>query len=126
MNRNKEEMEATEFQAIDRILASEDDLVPSSGFLASVMERVEHEATTPAPIPFPWKRALPGFALAAVVFICAAVGFIRLFASPVRETLTAPQLAPPTPQAEWIALALALTLASALLVRKLVSRSGSL
>ena len=47
---------------IERILATEEELIPSSGFLASVMERVHEEARTPAPIPFPWKRAVPGIA----------------------------------------------------------------
>jgi len=45
---------------IDRVLSSEDSIVPSSGFTASVMERVRRDAETPPPIPFPWKRALPG------------------------------------------------------------------
>jgi len=35
------------------------------GFLASVMDRVREEAAAPPPIPFPWKRALPGMALVA-------------------------------------------------------------
>ena len=63
-NKDQVEMEPT---AIDRILATEEDLVPSSGFLASVMERVHDEAAAPAPIPFPWKRAIPGMLLAVGV-----------------------------------------------------------
>jgi len=127
MEKIKQQDEATEFRGIDETLASEEALVPSSGFLASVMERVEHEATTPAPIPFPWKRAIPGFALALAVFVWAAVQFARLIASaPVKEAVSGISLAQPTPQTEWIALAIALTLASAIFVRKLVSRSGSL
>jgi len=55
-----------ELVAIDRILVSEDALVPSSGFAAAVMERVREEAAAPAPIPFPWKRVAPGAAVAAV------------------------------------------------------------
>jgi hypothetical protein len=35
----------------------EEELLPSSGFVASVMDRVRQEAALPAPIPFPWKRA---------------------------------------------------------------------
>jgi hypothetical protein len=45
-------------EEIDRVLAEEPDLVPSSGFVASVMEAVTAEATAP-PLPFPWKRAWP-------------------------------------------------------------------
>jgi hypothetical protein len=53
-------------EALDRILSSEDQIVPSSGFAASVMDAVRQEAATPPPIPFPWKRALPGLVLGVV------------------------------------------------------------
>ena len=33
---------------IDRILAGEEELIPASGFAASVMERIEEEARVPA------------------------------------------------------------------------------
>jgi hypothetical protein len=54
---------------IDRVLSSDDSIVPSSGFAASVMEAVRRDAETPPPIPFPWKRALPGliYCLGALV-----------------------------------------------------------
>jgi hypothetical protein len=62
---------------IDRIL-SQDEIVPSSGFVGSVMDAVRQEAAAPLPIPFPWKRALPfivlgvgALALAAIVTIIA-------------------------------------------------------
>jgi hypothetical protein len=54
---------------LDRILASENQIVPSSGFAASVMDAVRREAATPPPIPFPWKRALPGFVLGVVALV---------------------------------------------------------
>ena len=56
---------------LDRILAHEDALVPSSGFAASVMDAIQEQAAEPAPIPFPWKLALPGIAalIAAIVII---------------------------------------------------------
>lgn len=59
----------------DRIM-SEEEILPSSGFAASVMEAVRREAAAPPPIPFPWKRALPGAVFAAatlvgVLAICA-------------------------------------------------------
>jgi hypothetical protein len=54
-------------QTLDRALASEQDsILPSSGFAGSVMAAIAHDASAPAPIPFPWKRALPGFAAIAV------------------------------------------------------------
>jgi hypothetical protein len=57
---------------IDRILASEDEIEPSPGFLASVMEAVEREAAAPPTLTFPWIRLLPGF-LAMVVAMTAAM-----------------------------------------------------
>ncbi len=67
----------TELDRMDAILTAEDEIVPSSGFLGAVMERVEEEARMPAPIPFPWKRTLPGFVLAAGVFGWAGVELAR-------------------------------------------------
>jgi hypothetical protein len=59
---------------LDRIL-SETEILPASGFTASVMEAVRREAAAPPPIPFPWKRALPGLvvagaALGVVLVVC--------------------------------------------------------
>jgi hypothetical protein len=45
---------------IDLMLTRQEQIVPSSGFTASVMDTVMREATAPPPLPFPWKRALPG------------------------------------------------------------------
>jgi len=53
-------------EELDRILSSEDDLIPSSGFVSSVMEAVRQESVTPPPISFPWKHAMPGLAGLAV------------------------------------------------------------
>ena len=66
----------------DRMM-SEEEILPSSGFAASVMDAVRREAAAPPPIPFPWKRALPGALFAAatligILVICA----IELFSSP--------------------------------------------
>jgi hypothetical protein len=60
---------------LDRILSGEADLVPSSGFVSAVMDAARSEASAPPPIPFPWKRALPGiaaWALALAFLIVAA------------------------------------------------------
>jgi len=122
---------ALDSSRIDRILASEEELVPSSGFLASVMDRVEQEAAAPPPIPFPWKRAIPGILLAGGVFGWGAVALVRagLPAVPV-VPLTLPQLSTalrlPLEQAGWTALALAASLFSWLLSRRLAGRSGLL
>ena len=67
-----------ENEEFDHILSREDEIFPSSGFAASVMDAVRREAAAPKPIPFPWKRAVPGLviaglALVAVVLVAAVV-----------------------------------------------------
>jgi hypothetical protein len=57
---------------LDRILA-QTEILPSSGFTASVMDAVRHEASAPPPIPFPWKRALPGLAVAGGMLVLLLV-----------------------------------------------------
>lgn len=57
---------------IERLLASEPAITPSPQFLAAVMRAVEQEAAAPSPLPFPWRRALPGV-IALVVAIAAAI-----------------------------------------------------
>ena len=57
-------------QEIDAALCEESDsILPSSGFLDAVMAEVRSEASALPAIPFPWKRALPGLAGSAIVFI---------------------------------------------------------
>ncbi|HTU50831.1 MAG TPA: hypothetical protein VMF56_09565 [Acidobacteriaceae bacterium] len=68
---------------LDRMLMERDEIVPSSGFVASVMEAVQQEAAAPAPIPFPWKWALPGL----IVSVAMAMGMIvRWFYSGARAS----------------------------------------
>ena len=55
---------------LDRILLERDLLLPSSGFAASVLGSLQMQAAIP--IPFPWKRALPGIALFAVFALVRA------------------------------------------------------
>ena len=66
---------------LDRILAHEDALVPSSGFAASVMDAIQEQAAEPAPIPFPWKLALPGIA----ALIATIVIIVRFTASAIQS-----------------------------------------
>lgn len=70
---------------LDRVLSREAEIVPSSGFVRSVMAAVSSEATAPPPIPFPWKRALPGL-LAFAVAIAWSV--VNAFRSPARESVS--------------------------------------
>jgi hypothetical protein len=65
---------------LDRILLEEDVLLPSSGFATSVMDAIHQQSAAPAPIPFPWKLALPGVAalLFALLVVCGlAITAIR-------------------------------------------------
>ena len=57
---------------LDRALV-EEEIMPSSGFVTAVMASVLDEARMPAPIPFPWRRALTGLALAAAAILAAPV-----------------------------------------------------
>jgi hypothetical protein len=126
--KNHDEMSHNE---IDRILAAEEELIPSSGFLASVMESVREEAAAPPPFPFPWKRFVPGMILAAGVLGWGAVELVRYGLPALREiSLTPPQISAaviqPLEQAGWVAGALAVSLLSWLLSRRLAGRSGLL
>ena len=111
-------------ERIDAILGAEEELVPSSGFLAAVMERVQAEAAAPPPIPFPWKRFVPGFVLAAGVMGWGAVEFARSL-GPAMATVKLSQphvsaaVARPLEQAGWVAAALAVSLVSYLFSRRM-------
>jgi len=76
---------------MDRILFRQDEILPSSGFAASVMEAVRREAAAPPPIPFPWKRALPFVVLAALALLAVVVAGVAVIVQFSRE--------PSTPQA---------------------------
>lgn len=114
---------------IDRILSKEQEIIPSSGFVGSVMDAMQREATAP-PIMFPWKRALPGLTAAGLALVWVLVAGISLF---IRGTVTQPlplELlssfalmigAWKTVGARWITLALVLSLASVKFSRRFVS-----
>jgi len=119
---------------IESILAGEEELIPSSGFLAVVMERVQEEAAAPPPIPFPWKRAVPGLLMIAGLVGWGVVELVRygLPASalltlnlPVQRHLSAALAASAEP-ACWIALALGISFASWLLSLRLAGSRGLL
>ena len=58
---------------INRILIEDPTLEPSSGFADSIMDAVRREATTPAPLPFPWRRVAPGLAVCLLAIVAAAI-----------------------------------------------------
>jgi hypothetical protein len=117
--------------SIDSILADEEELIPSSGFLAATMGRVREEAAMPKPIPFPWLRALPGIVAAIAVLGWCGFELVRSGLANARETsfaqlhVTAATWSALEP-AGWVAVALAAPLLSWLFARRLAGRSGLL
>jgi hypothetical protein len=65
---------------INRILSREDEILPSSGFAVSVMDAVRREAAAPPPIPFPWKRALPGLVVGGLTLALVLVAGVAAIA----------------------------------------------
>ena len=109
---------------LDRVLSRADEIVPSSGFVVSVMDAVrrEAEASEPTPLPpiaFPWMRALPIFVAVAAVGVLLIAGFAEILRAPA-ATESGPLLPPAVTQtlvqinAGWLALALVLALLSTL------------
>ena len=113
---------------LDRILSNEEAIIPSSGFVGSVMDDVRREAAAPPPIPFPWTRALPGIAAMGCALATLGVAMVMLFTQesasqppPVilSRAFSAILEAAKSLRAGWVALALVLSLLSV----KLSSRS---
>ena len=106
---------------LDRVLYEEQSIVPSSGFLDDVMAAVERDACAPPPIPFPWKRAIPGIAaaviaLAMLVISAYAVSTRGAASAPGSDALASAITAffhvAQTVHAGWLVLALVLSLVS--------------
>ena len=117
----------TELNTIERILAAEEALVPSSGFVSAVMERVHQESVALPPIPFPWKRAIPGIALAAGVFGWGAFEMLRdasaMAVSPATIQIST-AVASSLESTGWVALALAASWFGWRISRRLFERAG--
>jgi hypothetical protein len=82
---------------LDRILASEEPLVPSSGFAASVLERMREAASAPPPLPFPWRRFLLGLLVSLALsglcgWIAASLHATEALAAAIDHALTDPRL----------------------------------
>jgi len=124
---------------LDRILSRTDDLEPSSCFVKNVMDAVRQEASAPAPIAFPWKRALPGLVLCvlSLATMCVAAllrpGSQRLHEASGSSIWTSIWTGLSSDSIKvlraanvgglgWIILALLLTLASVTLSLRLVGR----
>lgn len=118
-----------ELAPIDRILAGEDRVEPSSGFLAAVMDRVREEAAAPPPIPFPWRRAVPGIALACGVLGWGGFELVRAAIPAARSLIAAPPQFPAAylPALEsvgWTTAALTVSFFAWILSRWLMEQSG--
>jgi len=113
---------------LDRILSSQQEIIPSSGFVDAVMDAVRRESEAP-PMPFPWKRALPGLFAACFTLVSVLVAAITPFTrgTPTRALPTGLSALDLILQAwqtiggNWIALALIVSLASVKLSMRFVS-----
>ena len=72
---------------LDRFL-TDDEIVPSSGFVARVMDAVRVEADARPAIPFPWWRALPGIVATAVALAAIMASFVSLGRAAIETTAT--------------------------------------
>jgi hypothetical protein len=99
------------------------------------MEAVEEAAAAPPPIPFPWKRAVPGMVLAGGVLGWGAVELVRLGLPALTQasthvSLQVPHLSAalnrPLEQAGWVAMALGVSLAGWIFSRRMAGGSGLL
>ncbi len=73
---------------LDRVLSSDEALVPSAGFTARVMDAVQRVAAEPPPLAFPWGRFTAGL---ITILLSAALGLWllqRLDLSPMLVRLT--------------------------------------
>jgi hypothetical protein len=117
---------------LDRIMARDDEIVPSSGFASSVMDAVRSEAAAPPAIPFPWKRLLPGLVFAVFALgLAIIVGYDRLVATintPLRlpavlqPGLDAVSRSPLVANSGWIALSILVTALSAMFSTRWAAR----
>ncbi len=109
-----------EHDDLDRVLSGEENIVASSGFVAAVMDAVRSEAAAPPQIPFPCTRARAGWAAsprALVAFLSAAL--TRPGGQAASSGLAAFIESARAAGADWIVLALLLSLASVILSMRL-------
>ena len=121
-------------EEIDRVLSLKDEILPSSGFAASVMEAVRREAAAPPPIPFPWKRALPGLVVAgfalALVLVAGVVAITQRASTTPQFSVPLSSGMPPIfhggieSAAIWTALALLVAFVSVKFSMRLASGRG--
>lgn len=100
---------------LDRWMSDDDTIVPSSGFSASVMEAIRHEASDRHAMPFPWKRALPGLVMTVLAMVAVLWSGFQAFnaseagASP-RDLLPSLVAVTAGGEAVWVILATLMTI----------------
>jgi len=109
---------------IERLLADDDEITPSSRFLRAVMDAVQREATAPRPLEFPWLRALPGLVATITALAVATRHGIGAWSDPASMAVFDEELRQIMALAaglglQWVVLAVAVTIVSALLPLRL-------
>jgi hypothetical protein len=99
---------------LERILAAEDPITPSSGFARGVMAELRRQQTEPPPLPFPWWRFALGVAAVLVMAAAGASWWARVAVTLPEALETVGGLAP---ELGYAALAVAGSLALACLPR---------
>jgi hypothetical protein len=97
---------------LDRWLAEDEEIVPSSGFAASVLDAVRIDAAEQRALPFPWRRMLPGLAALAVALLAAVGSVIASGANAASEFVAFPLHWTQwleRPDVGWIVVAVAVT-----------------
>jgi hypothetical protein len=93
------------------------------------MDRVRQEAAAPEPLPFPWKRALPGMIVVGVALVWCVAQLVQMVIAEVKaaalvslqpEALMTPRME----SAGAVVAAFGVSLLSWLLARRLVGRRG--
>src|SRR5262245_40189145 len=111
---------------LDVAFSREPEIEPSPLFARSVMAAVRRAAAEPPPIPFPWARALPGIAVAAVLAVLAVANALSMGsaapASPLPAAIEGLLRAASTPQAIWTMVGLLVSVASVAIARLQLER----
>lgn len=125
--RNARAMER-ELEVLDRILAGEEALMPSSNFVSAVMDQVREESAAPPPLGFPWRRVWAPGALTAGLLGWSLIELLRSLPaagdSLARHAGSSATLAQAQASIASVALALAAPLLAWLVARRLADGPG--
>jgi hypothetical protein len=132
MKRELPQAQMTDAQLDTALGAEHDSILPSSGFADAVMFAVQADAAAPAPIPFPWKRAIPGLIGAAAAVALVVAWLVRTAAAApstaaagtnffTQNAAVASVLHQATsPDAVWVMVSLAIPLVCLLVMRRVL------